>query len=300
MITLAYLNFWEDPNNDDYFTIFIEKNIGKVRLVNYNENPDILISSVNGDIYKIKNINAKCKLFFYGENLHKYPPYNNDALLYEIFDLIVGFKETNLNKKQIRFPLWLIYYKYYNYDKTDNILTYIQNKYSENINKTKKTMFCSIIARHDTGGQRSLICNKLSKYGKIWAPSYFLKNTNSIGNKLEDKINFISKGIYTVCPENSCYEKYFTEKIFHAFEGGTIPLYWGVNYPEEEIINENKYCFCDIQNVDNLEQQIKDLIQNPEKYLLGNIFKDDAGIYINNFYTSLTDQIIACLTNSKD
>jgi len=54
MITLAYINFWEDPNNDDYFTIFIEKNIGKVRLVNYNENPDILISSVNG-------INFICK-----------------------------------------------------------------------------------------------------------------------------------------------------------------------------------------------------------------------------------------------
>ena len=94
MITLAYINFWEDVNNDDYFTIFIEKNIGKVRLVNYNENPDILISSVNGDIYKIKNINAKCKVFFYGENLHNYPPYNNDALLYDTFDLIVGFKET--------------------------------------------------------------------------------------------------------------------------------------------------------------------------------------------------------------
>jgi hypothetical protein len=63
-------------------------------------------------------------------------------------------------------------------------------------------MFCSIVARHDRGGQRSLICNKLSKYGNIQAPSYFLKNTNSIGSKLEDKINFISKGIYNVCPES--------------------------------------------------------------------------------------------------
>ena len=99
MISLAYINFWEDPNNDDYFTVFIEKNIDKVRLVNYNENPDILISSVNGDIYKIKNINAKCKVFFYGENLNNYSPYNNDKLLYDTFDLIVGFKETDFKKK---------------------------------------------------------------------------------------------------------------------------------------------------------------------------------------------------------
>ena len=294
MITLAYINFWEDPNNDNYFTIFVEKNIGEVRLVNYNENPDILISSVNGDIHKIKNINAKCKLFFYGENLNNYPQYNNDNLLYETFDLIVGFKETNLTKKQIRFPLWLIYYKYYVYDKNNNILTYIQNKYSENVNKPKTT-FGTIVARHDRGGQRSIICNELSKYGNILAPSQFLKNTENIGNNLEDKIDFISNGIYNICPENSCYEQYFTEKIFHAFEAGTIPIYWAINQPEEDIINKNKYCFCDIYNRENLEKQIKDVFENPNKYLIGNIFKDDANIYVDKLYNTLREQMKLCL-----
>ena len=63
------------------------------------------------------------------------------------------------------------------------------------------------------------IYNELSKYGDIKAPGIYRKNTQSIGNTQNDKINFISRGTYNICPENSLYEGYFTEKIFQAFEG---------------------------------------------------------------------------------
>ena len=109
MITIAYINYWNDSHNDNYFTKFIEENIGPVKNVNPTENPDILIASCMGNINNVQNIKAKCKLFYYGENLNRYPPYNNDKLLYDTFDIIVGFKNTDLSKKQIRFPLWLMY-----------------------------------------------------------------------------------------------------------------------------------------------------------------------------------------------
>lgn len=35
------------------------------------------------------------------------------------------------------------------------------------------------------------------------------------------------------------YIIYFTEKIFQALEGGTIPIYWAIDFPEPEIINKN-------------------------------------------------------------
>ena len=50
MITIAYINFWIDKENDTYFTDFIEHNIDEVKLVLWNDNPDILISSVCGNI----------------------------------------------------------------------------------------------------------------------------------------------------------------------------------------------------------------------------------------------------------
>ena len=50
-VTIAYINFWKDSNNDNYFTRFIQENIGPVQIVNPSKNPDILISSVFGITY---------------------------------------------------------------------------------------------------------------------------------------------------------------------------------------------------------------------------------------------------------
>jgi len=294
MITIAYINYWNDPHNDNYFTKFIEFNIGKVKVINPNDNPDVLVASCMGNINIVRNIKAKCKIFYYGENLNRYPPYNNDKLLYDTFDLIVGFNNTDLSKKQIRFPLWLMYYHYYKYDENDNILTYIQNKYNENLKK-QKDIFGIIIARHDRGGQRTVIYNELSKYGDIKSPGTYRKNTQAIGSTHNDKINYLSRGTYNICPENSVYEGYFTEKIFQAFEGGTIPLYWAVDVPEPEIINKNKYCFCDINNEDSLAKTIYNVTNNPNQYTDGELFTNKAGEKIQLFYSTLLENILLCL-----
>lgn len=291
-ITLAYINFWKDPDNSDYFTHFIKEQLEEdVNVVHYSKKPDILIASINGPINVITNIRAKCKLFYYGENLNRYHPYNNENLLYNTFDLIVGFKKTDLSKKQIRFPLWLIYYNYYKWDDNDNILSYIQTKYNENIKKDKP-IFGTLVCRHDRGGERTRISNELQKYGEIKYPGKFRKNTPSIDANQRNKINYISQSIYNICPENSRYEGYFTEKIFHAFEGGTIPLYWAVGLPEEKIINKNKYCFCDMSNKDKLEKSIRHVVENKDAYLKGNLFNNEASKEIQNFYDSLREGIM--------
>jgi len=306
MITLAYINFWNDPDNDTYFTDFINHNIGQVKLVNYNENPDILITSVFGNINIIKNIRAKCKLFYYGENLNRYPSYNNEQVLIDTFDLIVGFKYTNIEKKQIRFPLWLMYYKFYNYTPDYNLIEYIEKKYKENKenkeNKEKqKTLFATLVARHDREGQRTKICNEIENYinnttnnYKIMYPGLFRHNigpNNTIGSTSKDKINYISQGLYNICPENSEYEGYFTEKILQAFEAGTIPLYWAIDLPEKHLINENKYCFCNINNPVKLKEQINKAMTHPEYYLEGNIFTEEAPIIVSNYYNTLISNI---------
>ena len=47
MITIAYINFWEDPTNDSYFTKFINHNIGEVKLVKSNEMVIIIAGGVS-------------------------------------------------------------------------------------------------------------------------------------------------------------------------------------------------------------------------------------------------------------
>ena len=188
-----------------------------------------------------------------------------------------------------------------NTDNTDNtditdIVNYIENKYRENVSKNK-TIFASIVARHDREGQRTKIYNALSKYestnglGKIMSPADYRNNTKKIGCSSEDKINYISQGIYNICPENSIYEGYYTEKIFQAFEGGTIPIYWAIDLPEKGLINENKYCFCNINNEKKMQDSIENVIMHPEIYLEGNIFTDNARYIIQGYYNKLRDNI---------
>ena len=297
MLTIAYINFWEDPTNDSYFTKFVSHNIGEVELVKPSENPDILIASVFGDINNIVKCNSKCKIFVYGENLNRFRPYDNDDLLQNTFDLIVGFRYTNLDKNILRFPLWLMYYDYYTTSKNENdlnIINYIESKYKENIKKNK-SIFTTIISRHDREGQRTKIWNTMSNYegthGKIISAGDFRNNTNKIGLTVKDKINHISEGIYNMCPENSEYEGYFTEKIFQAFEGGTIPIYWAIDLPEKGLINENKYCFCNINNQKEMQDAISNAISNPNSYLEGNVFTENAEYIIQKYYDDLRDNI---------
>lgn len=292
MIKIAYINFWKDPYNDKYLSNFIKTNLKcNIIHVNSNESPDILIASVKGNINIIDTIKAKCKIFYYGENLNSYPPYNNIELLKSKFDIIAGFKYTNKKEKIYRFPLWLIYYPFYNFnDKENNIVSYIENNYYNNIRKYK-ALFGTLISRHDRGGQRKKIYRILSNYHKIYCAGDFNNNTKKIGKTQKEKIDYISNSLYNICPENSIYEGYVTEKIFQAFEAGTIPLYWGHDLPEKDILNKNKYCFCKVEDNNILKQQIHDVVLNRNKYIEGKIFNDKAKNVIETYYNDLINEI---------
>lgn len=289
ILKIAYINFCKDSENDSYFTDFINYNIGKAVVVSPYNNPDILFASVMGPIELVKKFNVKLKIFYCGKNTNRYPSYNNIDILNKYFDIIVGFKYTNLEKNIIRFPLWLLYYKYYCYNENYNIITHIEEKYKENIKKDKQS-FATIVARHDMYGQRTIICNIVKMYGTILGGSNFMQ-TDKIGPLIKDKINFIKKGLICICPENSESEGYYTEKIFHALEAGTIPLYWAVDYPEKDMINENKYLFCNISNYNNLNKQIIILLNNISYYQDGPVFKTSAKVILKNYYDILINEI---------
>jgi len=291
-ITIAYVNFWDEKR--DLFYEIIKHNLNvNIKKVKFTENPFFLIASVNGNINKVKGIRAKYKIFYTGENTGRsnYKQYN-DKNLYETFDLIIGFKKTDLSKKQINFPIWLYMWsrdkKIYNYNEEYNILKDIEKNNIQNLKK-KKNMFATMVSTHDCDNIRSKICDEVGKYGKIMYPSKFRNNTQQIpdtGNRWSDKINYISNSIYNVCPENSKGEGYFTEKIFNAFEAGTIPIYWAVNYPEPNIINKNRLFMVDFDNI----HTINDVIINIDKYTKESLWLDGSHKYLENLYNTLIEK----------
>lgn len=286
-VKIAYVNFWKDTDNDKYLSEFIKQFVN-IEHVEYNCNPDILISSCNGNfsIDQVAKIDSKIKIFFTGENLNRFPHFNNQKKLHQTFDIILGFNKTDMSKNILRFPLWLIYYSFYSWDDKNNILNFIQKEYETNI-RNKKSILSTCIARHDRGGQRSHICNIIENYKPNHSlyPSNFRNNCQKLDLGFNNKKDFLKNVLFSVCPENSSSELYHTEKIFHAFEGGTIPIYWAVDKPEKELISENSYIFCNTDNSDI--SKIQSAIDNPQKFLNQNIFKPQGKYIIDNYYETL-------------
>ena len=294
MITISYVNFWRDPRNDRWLSRFIDHNIGQTREVHHTDNPDILVCSCLGPLDNtIKQIKSGCKIFFTGENPERYKPYDNFELLRQYFDLLAGFRPGQGDADVVRFPHWLIYHPAYDTDCEHNIVDVIERAHNSNKNLSKD-WFATIVSRPNRAKiSRDIIYNELSKHGKVMAPAGALfGNTNiRLGPGFDDKIQFIKKGQYHICPENSSYPGYVTEKIFHAAQAGTIPIYWGHSSPEIDIINSKKYCFVDINSAKNAQAQVLDCVNNPDKYIDGPFFTTDAKEHIQKMYDNLTNTI---------
>lgn len=290
-LTIQYINYWKDPFNDRWLLKFIKYHFGnKYNIIEVKNKKvcDILIASCYGNINLIKGINAKLKLFFYGENLtrERYKKYSNLNLLRNNFDLIVGFLPTDLENKVLRFPLWFMYYPFYDMNEgKNNIIDYIKNKRKENM-KFEKKFFASCITRHNENNVRGLICDEFSKYGEVKYAGKFRKNIN-IGPKQIHKTNFLRNVKFNICPENSKWRGYHTEKIFQALESGCIPVYWGIDYAEKDIINKDCYLFTNIENQEELNREIKRGVENYENILEENIFTVNAKNVIKKYYNNL-------------
>ena len=294
MIRVSYTNFWSDPTNDRYLSNFINKNIEDIVEVHPLNNPDIIFFSCFGDISLAKKLKAKCKIFYYGENPDRYEPYNNFDKLKQYFDLIIGFRPSYNDSSVIRFPLWLMYYNTYNINDFNNIVDHIEREYFKNKYINKKYFATIVAKKSSTKPSRNIIYKEMSKHGDVIAPKGLIFGNENIERpkNVSEKINFIKNSLYNICPENSSYPGYCTEKVFQALEAGTIPVYWGSSNPESKIINENKYCFTDINNQGRLTSSITNSINNPEKHTEKKVFKAQAKENIQGMYDNLKKSIL--------
>lgn len=89
----------------------------------------------------------------------------------------------------------------------------------------KKRNIC-LFAGHLNEPRRSIYLN-LSKYFKIdgFGP-YFDKNIKDHNSSNFKKIDIMKEYAFNLCPENSLYPGYYTEKIPDAFLGKCLPISW--------------------------------------------------------------------------
>ena len=90
------------------------------------------------------------------------------------------------------------------------------------------------------------------------------KCKNNIGEKVKDKLKFLSEYKFSIAMENSEGNGYVSEKIIDSFKAGTIPIYYG-DYLIDEYINPKTYIL--IRGEKDIEKKIEYIkkIDNDDK-----------------------------------
>jgi hypothetical protein len=242
-VRISFTNFWPNLDmRDNWFIAPLKaylKTNGKLwNFVKYFK-IDIHFFSVFGSIDKLINSRAKYKIFFTGENVNKNSAFDDfnkyEGNCVEYVNLSMGYDYMD-KENYIRLPLWLFYF-FMPLDTKDTI----QRKLTEFRTVYEKTKFCALLAHHDEKyNLRTSIFNLVSGIGRVDCPGRLLHNDDTLHNQFNNnKSLYLRQYYFNICPENSNFPGYVTEKLFDAIYSGCIPIYngGGGGDPEPGIIN---------------------------------------------------------------
>lgn len=180
--------------------------------------------------------------------LETYRQYNDFAL--NDMDLSMGFSKRK-EDNYIRVPAWLII----NF-KPDSTYNDIKERVLD-INKSRNyynSMNAVVIASHDVFGLRNKICEDVETIIPVTYAGKWKNTTDELWTKFKNnKDEYLRNFKFNICAENMNAPYYVSEKLFDAFDAGTIPVYIGANNdPEPNIINKNRIIFWNFKG-DNTE-----------------------------------------------
>jgi len=162
----------------------------------------------------------------------------------------------------------------------------------EVLKNSVRTKFCAaVISNGHWSHFRSRFLNKLNKYKKVDMGG---KYRNNIGGHVKDKIKFFSSYKFSLAMENSNGDGYSSEKIFHSFISGTIPIYYG-DYLIDEYINPKAYIL--IKGEKDIEAKIEYIKSIDNDYKKYRSIMSENVIVDNNFIKKIDDELKLFLNN---
>lgn len=229
---IQFYNCWDQPNEKMYWNQFITSRHM------LPEGKTAAIFSVFGDRSIIDKVHTDVKIFYSAENLKRtnFAQYADHALGNSSIDFAMGF-EVFEDPRYIRFPLWMDYV--FPADSTANDIRRIC-KQLRHPNIEGKDKFCCMIASNSADGLRDDMFNAISQIEHVDSAGKYLHNDDSLVKEFGDnKTAYMQKYALNICPENTSAYGYTTEKVFEAISMGCIPVYWGAEFADKMVINEN-------------------------------------------------------------
>lgn len=243
-MNICFLDFWYDFQLENNFFIHALRQIQDNVHVTGPLEADLIIYTCFGN-QEHRQYNHCKKIFYTGENLR--PNYAE-------CDYSITFDFDDYGSRNIRIPLWYLYFDWFNVKSYGNPnwlipLSYIdkENEFTVKI----KDKFCSTVFSAHHNNRYNMI-EKLNTYKSVDCYGK-LPNFNYIPEGEKNKMDLISHYKFNMCFENTIYPGYFTEKLVHAKIAGTIPIYYADTSVDHDF---NKSCCINVFDYTSIDDAL--------------------------------------------
>jgi hypothetical protein len=257
MKKVCIVNFWDGAFDGDFFEFFFNKALGGVEYTHNPHTADVIISSVFGNV----QTDPKKTIMYIGENVR--PSYIGYAYS-------LSFDYDTYGGRNFRLPLWWSRLAWDGFEEKPRRVGSNNHGYESLIPinmltkrrklKEGKTKFCALIAGNPEGLRVNLF-KSISEYKQVDGYG------NMFGRALrQSKFDLLKDYKFCLCPENSIYDGYVTEKLIDAYAGGTVPVYSG----DVSVINDFNWeallNYQDAREMDYFVRNVKGLDEDLESY----------------------------------
>lgn len=247
---LCVVNFWDGAFDGDFFDFFFRACLPDLVYTDNQYDADLVVTSVFGHT----QTDPRKTLAFIGENVR--PSFIG-------YNYSLSFDWDSYGGRNYRLPLWYARLAWpgfiqkprkansHNHGYEDLISIESLTK-GRTLDMSQKTKFCAMIAGNPEGLRINLY-NSLSKYKQVDGYG------NMFGNSLrKSKFEILPEYKFCLCPENSIYDGYITEKLIDAYAGGTVPIYSG----DVSVIDDfNDGAYINYQFVRNMESLVSKVMR---------------------------------------
>jgi hypothetical protein len=239
---LCVTNFWQGAFDGDFFDFFFRSCFNDLTYTTNPHEANLVVTSVFGNI----QTDPAKTLSYIGENIRpSYIGYSHS----------LSFDYDTYGGRNYRLPLWysrLAWDGFEQKPRKDNahnhgyepLINIKQLTQPRKLNIEEKTDFCVMVAGNPEGLRVNLF-NSISQYKQVDGYG------NMFGNPLKgSKFDLLPSYKFCLCPENSIYDGYVTEKLIDAYAGGCVPIYSG----DMSVIDDfNEKAYLNYQFSKNME-----------------------------------------------
>ena len=291
MVRICFLDFWPGYKNE-FNTLFFLRYFTtnpKFQIVEDPNNVDLIICSVFGREHtKYNNVP---KLLWSGENIAPWLDYGKSVSFEGVkWALLTNSKEMTLCPSSV-------IYKYIPYGGIHYDMNQIR-AWREKYKNKPKTKFCCFVSGNSGSNRegyqiRENFFHYLSYYKKVDSSGMVLNNTGYLAPRGEAFIEWISSYKFMICMENSMGDSYITEKLFQAYAGGAIPIYWCDSSCYELFNTNSAVMFNTLTDTLNKVVEIDNNKGLYDKIMSEDLFNEKSAVFERSNIEKTLDEIIS-------